>query len=69
MEPNIEQIFPKGAKRDFGASQNGTEGEKKGVQKWVPKKIGPKSGESNNQASRRPYTERFQVHGEGFREG
>ena len=46
------KFFQRAAKRDFGASQDGTNGEEKGVQKWTPKKIGQKSGESKKLASR-----------------
>ena len=62
-------IFERAAKRDFGASQDGTEGVKEGVQKWVPKKVGQKSGESPKQASRPPYTERIRGHGKELKDG
>ena len=69
LSQKSNNFFQRAAKRGFGASQDDTEGEEKGVQKWTQKKIGQKSGESQKQASRPPYTERFQVHGEGYREG
>ena len=67
--PNPNKICKRAAKRDFGAAREDTGSEKKGIQKWTQKWIDEKSVGCRKRASRRPQPGRFQVHGEGYREG